>query len=136
MEKKMPLSRDLFNIVYIDESSKGDSKSLWKSLEVKLRGDVFDFDEFINKLCTNKTSFFREPMHFSFLQKHYLPILMKRRSGLEQVRIRGWSAGCSSGEEPYSLALVLRFGRFSSVPTTSVLAASIPQTSRCTSSRS
>ncbi len=55
----------------------------------------------IDTLTTNKTSFFRESQHFEYLRQRVLP-------GLTSDRIRFWSAGCSSGEEPFSLAIVLR----------------------------
>src|SRR5688500_14428099 len=58
--------------------------------------------EMVDALTTNKTSFFREPAHFDFLRERVLPALRPR----EPVRM--WSAGCSTGEEPYSLAMVLR----------------------------
>jgi chemotaxis protein methyltransferase CheR len=56
----------------------------------------------IDALTTNKTSFFRENQHFEYMRNHILPALKKRGSGL-----RVWSAGCSSGEEPYSIAMLL-----------------------------
>jgi len=55
----------------------------------------------IDVMTTNKTSFFREMDHFSFLRDTVLP-------GLTQPRLRFWSAACSSGEEPYTLAVMLR----------------------------
>jgi chemotaxis protein methyltransferase CheR len=57
----------------------------------------------IDVLTTNKTSFFREPQHFTYLRQHMVPQWRQNRHP-----IRCWSAGCSSGEEPYSLAMVLR----------------------------
>ncbi|TQV86713.1 CheR family methyltransferase [Aliikangiella coralliicola] len=57
---------------------------------------------FINSLTTNLTHFFRENHHFEFLQKIYFPELFQKN----QKRIRFWSAGCSTGEEPYSLSMV------------------------------
>ena len=57
----------------------------------------------IDVLTTNKTSFFRESQHFDFLRENVLPTWR-----VEKRRIRIWSAGCSSGEEPYSIAIVLR----------------------------
>jgi chemotaxis protein methyltransferase CheR len=56
---------------------------------------------FIDAMTTNKTSFFRESEHFHYLRDHVLP-------GLNSHRLRFWSAACSSGEEPYTLAIWLR----------------------------
>ena len=58
-------------------------------------------------VTTNKTDFFREPGHFEFLVQKVLPELSERfQSGIRKP-MRIWSAGCSSGEEPYTLAMVL-----------------------------
>ncbi|MCU0626160.1 MAG: protein-glutamate O-methyltransferase [Gemmatimonadaceae bacterium] len=57
----------------------------------------------VDLLTTNKTDFFREPAHFDYLVQHVLPAVVARGTPL-----RLWSAGCSSGEEPYTLAMVLR----------------------------
>jgi chemotaxis protein methyltransferase CheR len=60
-----------------------------------------------DQISTNLTSFFRERSHFDHLREKFLPALLenKRKSG--DNRIRAWSAGCSTGEEPYSLAITL-----------------------------
>jgi chemotaxis protein methyltransferase CheR len=55
----------------------------------------------VDQLTTNHTSFFREPSHFDFLRKAVFPTLRTRS------RIHIWSAACSSGEEPYSIAMSL-----------------------------
>ncbi len=55
----------------------------------------------IDVMTTNKTSFFREAAHFDFLVESVIPNIPSRR-------MRFWSAACSSGEEPYTLAMVLR----------------------------
>lgn len=58
---------------------------------------------FVNAVTTNKTDFFREPKHFDYMTEHFLPEF--DRSGRNKMRI--WSAGCSTGEEPYTIAMVL-----------------------------
>jgi chemotaxis protein methyltransferase CheR len=58
----------------------------------------------INKLTTNHTFFMRESDHFSYLRDVVLPYLEKT---VKNKDLRIWSAGCSSGEEPYTLAMVL-----------------------------
>lgn len=60
-----------------------------------------ELDSLIDVMTTNKTSFFREIEHFHFLRDTVLP-------NLNDQRLRFWSAACSSGEEPYSLAMLLQ----------------------------
>ncbi|MCM2264119.1 MAG: protein-glutamate O-methyltransferase [Desulfuromonadales bacterium] len=61
----------------------------------------------IDVVTTNKTDFFREPAHFDFLVRTALPALIaKDEAGLARP-LRIWSAGCSTGKEPYTLAMVL-----------------------------
>jgi chemotaxis protein methyltransferase CheR len=59
----------------------------------------------IAALTTNVTRFFREPHHFEHLKTTVLPSLLEAARRGEQVRL--WSAGCSNGQEPYSIALVI-----------------------------
>jgi len=61
---------------------------------------------FINAVTTNKTDFFREPEHFTYLREVALPA-WTREAHRAGGRFQVWSAGCSSGEEPYTLAMVL-----------------------------
>ena len=58
----------------------------------------------INVMTTNKTEFFREPDHFRFLSEHAVPRLMASGTGKP---LKVWSAACSTGPEPYTLAMVL-----------------------------
>ena len=66
-----------------------------------------EFYALIDALCTNVTNFFREKEHFDYLGKVFLPALLAKKRNLQQTRIRGWSAACSSGEEAYSIAMTL-----------------------------
>lgn len=59
----------------------------------------------INKITTNHTYFMREPEHFNFFKNKVLPFLENSVQGAKDLRI--WSAGCSSGEEPYTLAMII-----------------------------
>ncbi len=61
----------------------------------------------IDVVTTNKTDFFREPGHFEYLTQKVLPEIMRQRNNRTTESVRIWSAGCSSGEEPYTLAMVL-----------------------------
>lgn len=64
-----------------------------------------ELPNFINAITTNLTSFFRESHHFDYLREHFLPEHMRTHSASRRLRI--WSAGCSTGEEPYSLAITV-----------------------------
>lgn len=62
--------------------------------------------EFSNLITTNLTSFFREKHHFEYLSKTAFPQMLARK--VNSRRLRVWSAGCSTGEEPYSIAITLK----------------------------
>lgn len=65
-----------------------------------------EFVHLINAITTNLTFFFRENHHFEYLANTVIPALLKANSASKKIRI--WSAGCSTGEEPYSIAIVLK----------------------------
>ena len=65
-----------------------------------------EFVHLINAITTNLTFFFRENHHFEYLAETVIPGLLKANANSKKIRI--WSAGCSTGEEPYSIAIVLK----------------------------
>jgi chemotaxis protein methyltransferase CheR len=75
-------------------------------LQLLERGEPTELQEFTNAITTNLTSFFRESHHFDYLAHQLLPAIAPaaRASG----RLRIWSSACSTGEEPYSIAMVMR----------------------------
>lgn len=70
-------------------------------------GDKVEIEQFTNAVTTNLTSFFRESHHFDFLRETIIPqCIAGNANGTKKLRI--WSAGCSTGEEPYSLAMTVQ----------------------------
>lgn len=63
---------------------------------------------FANIITTNTTEFFREKDHFYFLQEQFDDIAANNPRILEAKELRVWSAGCSTGQEPYTLAMILK----------------------------
>ncbi|HBX70300.1 MAG TPA: hypothetical protein DEH25_13215 [Chloroflexi bacterium] len=63
-------------------------------------------EQLVNALTVGESHFFRNKAQFDALYDHILPQIIKRRQALRNIRI--WSAGCAGGEEPYSLAIMLR----------------------------
>jgi chemotaxis protein methyltransferase CheR len=61
----------------------------------------------IDLVTTNKTDFFREPVHFDYLSQNLLPQFANSIKNQGNRIFKFWSAGCSTGEEPYTLAMVL-----------------------------
>ncbi len=78
----------------------------------------------VNRLTTNYTFFMREPNHFRYFQDSILPYLT---SAVKDRDLRIWSAGCSSGEEPYTLAMIMSdyFGKAGFYWDTKILATDI-----------
>ncbi len=73
-----------------------------------LKRDPDELHILFNYITTNVTKFFREEHHFDYLKNVFLPEhVEKYKSGNKRIRLRVWSAGCSTGEEPYTIAMVL-----------------------------
>ncbi len=67
-----------------------------------------EFENFINSISTNLTKFFRESHHFDHFRTNVAGVFARAARGRSGLRFRVWSAGCSTGEEPYTIAAVLR----------------------------
>jgi chemotaxis protein methyltransferase CheR len=80
-------------------SNFGDYRELLRS------DDQTELTEFCNAMTTNLTAFFRESHHFDYLREHLLLPRSKDAQGSRRLRI--WSAACSTGEEPYSIAMTV-----------------------------
>jgi len=69
-------------------------------------GQTDEIIKMIDLITTNKTDFFRESTHFDYLTETVLPDMCSAKTGRKLIRL--WSAGCSSGEEPYTIAIVMK----------------------------
>lgn len=84
-----------------------------KALKIKSFSDYYNLlispsgftevQNFINSITTNKTDFFREAHHFDFLVSKIIPVLLAKKKRVVKI----WSAACSTGEEPYTIAMVM-----------------------------
>ena len=83
-----------------------------------LKSDKVIYDEFINYITINVSEFYRNPRQWEILEKEIVPMLMKRSNNLKI-----WSAACSTGEEPYSLVMMM--SRFLPLSQIKVLATDI-----------
>lgn len=86
----------------IDSLIKKNGYELYKEYINVLQSDQVMYNEFINYLTINVSEFYRNPEQWEVLKKDILPMLLKK-SG----RLRIWSAACSTGDEPYTLVMVL-----------------------------
>jgi chemotaxis protein methyltransferase CheR len=83
-----------------------DFKSYYKLITSK--AGASELIEFVDALTTNETSFFRTASHFEWFKNDFLTEVARDKSlGKRDANLRIWSAACSSGEEPYSLAMCL-----------------------------
>lgn len=82
-----------------------DSLNQYYSLIVKDREEL---KTLLDSVTTNLTRFFRNQAHFDAIEKFVVPEIIKRRGASGDRKIRFWSAGCSTGEEPYTIAMLLK----------------------------
>ncbi|MEM9300663.1 MAG: protein-glutamate O-methyltransferase CheR [Pseudomonadota bacterium] len=83
-------------------------KSFAQYCRVLDREEPEELEAFVNAITTNHTSFFREPHHFEFLRREVLPAWAKANPVSTGRVLRVWCAGCSTGEEPYTVAMTVR----------------------------
>jgi len=84
-----------------------DSFSAYLDYVLSPEGQAAELTQMIDVVSTNKTDFFREPKHFDVMTSLVLPDFVQRMTHSQHKTLWVWSAGCSSGEEPYTLAMVL-----------------------------
>jgi chemotaxis protein methyltransferase CheR len=73
----------------------------------RVRASSIEYEAFLETLLTQETSFFRYPAVFEALESRILPEVQERKFWQSPRTLRIWSAGCSTGEEPYSIAITL-----------------------------
>lgn len=76
--------------------------------KLKIENDKEQVVEFLNEITINKTDFFREINHFNYIKENINTILEYNPRIMMNKEIRVWSSACSTGEEPYSLAIILK----------------------------
>ena len=89
----------------------------YKEYYESLKSDCYgasELNELLNLITINETSFFRTPDHFTAFREFVLPEIIKRKRDTDRT-IRIWAAGCSTGEEPYSIAMTVIIDRKSVV---------------------
>ena len=82
-------------------------KSFDQYCDLLQSGDDEEIEIFTNAITTNLTSFFREAHHFDFLRQELLPAWLKSEKNQDRSSFRVWCAGCSTGEEPYTIAMTV-----------------------------
>jgi chemotaxis protein methyltransferase CheR len=74
-----------------------------------LAANESELENFLNAISTNLTKFFREAHHFDHFRTHVAAAYAQNADRMTSRRLRVWSAGCSTGEEPYTIAFVLKY---------------------------
>lgn len=100
-------SRERFFCTHVREHMSAKHLSHGTDLIRKIRSSNTEYDALVERLLTQETSFFRYPAVYEALQKKVLPELHMKKFWENPRTLRIWSAGCATGEEPYSLAITL-----------------------------
>jgi chemotaxis protein methyltransferase CheR len=100
-------SRDRFFSTRVREHLQAKRLARGADLLRLLNSSNVEYDALLERLLTRETSFFRYPDVFDILEKKVLPELHMKKFWENPRRLRIWSAGCSTGEEPYSLAMTI-----------------------------
>jgi chemotaxis protein methyltransferase CheR len=88
---------------HIEEKSLGNGSELLRAL----RSSNVEYDRFLERLLTQETSFNRYPAMFDALEKKVLPEMRMKKFWENPRSLRIWSAGCATGEEPYTIAITI-----------------------------
>jgi chemotaxis protein methyltransferase CheR len=100
-------SRERFFLTRVQEYLEEQSLPSGADLLRRIRAGGAEYDGFLERLLTQETSFFRYPAVYDALGKTILPEIQERKFWQNPRTLRIWSAGCSTGEEPYSIAITL-----------------------------
>jgi chemotaxis protein methyltransferase CheR len=100
-------SRERFFSTRIREHLEEKNLSSGTELLRLVRGSSIEYEALLERLLTQETSFFRYPAVYEAVEKRILPEIQERKFWESPRALRIWSAGCSTGEEPYSIAITL-----------------------------
>lgn len=100
-------SRERFFSTRVREYAEEKGVATGAELLQQIRSSGVEFEGLLERLLTQETSFFRYPAVFDALEKEVLPSVHERKLWQNPRTLRIWSAGCSTGEEPYSIAITL-----------------------------
>jgi chemotaxis protein methyltransferase CheR len=100
-------SRERFFAPRVNEYLRGSGEQSAAALLRRIRGSNVEYDRFLGSLLTQETSFFRYADVFQTLERVVLPEVQARKLWCNTRSLRIWSAGCSTGEEPYSIAITV-----------------------------
>jgi chemotaxis protein methyltransferase CheR len=100
-------SRERFFSTRLREYAEEKSLATGAALLQSIRSSSVEFEALLERLLTQETSFFRYPAVFEALEKEVLPAVHEKKRWQNPRKLRIWSAGCSTGEEPYSIAITL-----------------------------